>query len=43
MLDMVNTAKIGPGSETERLDMVMYFYRIWEKYKKMKANRDMHL
>ena len=32
MLDIVNTAKTGPGSE--RLDMVAYFYWIWEKYKK---------
>ena len=29
MLDIVNTAKTGPGSE--RLDMVAYFYWIWEK------------
>ena len=34
MLDIVNTAKTGPGSE--RLDMVAYFYWIWEKYKKWK-------
>ena len=34
MLDIVNTAKTGPGSE--RLDMVAYFYKIWEKYKKWK-------
>ena len=34
MLDIVNTAKTGPGSE--RLDMVKYFYWIWEKYKKWK-------
>ena len=29
MLDIVNTAKTGPGSE--RLDMVAYFNWIWEK------------
>ena len=34
MLDIVNTAKTGPGSV--RLDMVAYFYWIWEKYKKWK-------
>ena len=34
MLDIVNTAKTGPGSE--RLDMVAYFYWNWEKYKKWK-------
>ena len=34
MLHIVNTAKTGPGSE--RLDMVVYSYWIWEKYKKWK-------
>ena len=34
MLDIVNTEKTGPGSE--RLDMVSYFYWIWEKYIKWK-------
>ena len=34
LLDILNIAKTGPGSE--RLDTVAYFYWIWEKNKKWK-------